>query len=73
MHTPVRTLPPYLLSLYKITQPCGLRTKVAEGGELSPMQTATGQKHKRVANGMGNLKTNNKLDKKKTGTPNMRS
>ena len=29
------------------------------------MQTATGQKHKRVANGMGNLKTNNKLDKKK--------
>jgi hypothetical protein len=43
------------------------------GGWISPMQTATGQKCKRVANGMGNLKTNNKHDKKKTGISNMRS
>jgi len=39
--------------------------KGVAGGELSPMQTTTGQKHKRVGNGGGNLKINNKLEKKK--------
>jgi len=32
---------------------------------VSPIQTATAQKHKRVANGRRNPKTNNKPEKKK--------
>jgi hypothetical protein len=46
--------------------------KAVAGGVLSPMQTTTGQKHKRVGNDGGNLKTNNKPEKK-TGIPSMRS
>jgi hypothetical protein len=39
--------------------------KAVASGELRPMQTTTGQKHKTVGNGGGNLKTNNKPEKKR--------